>query len=51
MKYLYVNGVYKNRKGIKQDDLVEENKLEVLPIVLLARGLNKKTEKEIENTD
>lgn len=50
MKYLYVNWEYKNRKGIKDWEIAKENKLFVLPIVLLARWTSSKNQLKIEKS-
>ena len=48
MQYIYVNWIYRNRKNVKESEVFEKNKLEVLPIILLARWLTKNNNKELE---
>lgn len=48
LQYLYINWNYTNRKWIWNLDNISKNKLQILPIVLLARWLDGKKQKEIE---
>ncbi|NDK08103.1 hypothetical protein EOM39_02545 [Candidatus Gracilibacteria bacterium] len=48
MQYLYENGIYTNRKGVSGNINLQHNKLAVFPIVLLARGIKKSTQKKLE---
>ncbi|RAL55840.1 hypothetical protein BLD25_03300 [Candidatus Gracilibacteria bacterium GN02-872] len=49
MNYTYVNGLYKNRKSLKENEDGNTNKLNMLPIILLARGLNKENQNILES--
>lgn len=49
MDYTYVNGLYRNRKSLKENEIWEKNKLEMLPIIMLARWLNKSNQEKLES--
>jgi len=49
MNYTYVNWLYKNRKSLKENEDWNTNKLNMLPIILLARWLNKENQNILES--
>ena len=48
LEYLYINWNYTNRKWMWSVDNISKNKLQILPIVLLARWVEREKQKEIE---
>ncbi|PIE85523.1 hypothetical protein CSA08_01560 [Candidatus Gracilibacteria bacterium] len=48
MDYMYVDGLYRNRKSILDDENFSENEFQMLPIIMLGRGLNNKDQEMLE---
>ncbi len=48
MDYMYVDGLYRNRKSILDDENFSENEFQMLPIIMLWRWLNNKDQEMLE---